>query len=422
VTGDTGRAEMKEIVVVGGGFAGLWSALGAARKRAELGLGAEALGIVLIDRNPYHAIRVRNYEEDLSEVTIPFADLLDPVRVERVTGTVTSIDFAGRFVSVATPAGEQQLGYDRLVLAAGSEVNRPTIPGLAEYGFDIDTYAGAMRLGAHLHAIAQRRAAGRATVLIVGAGLTGIELATDLSPRLDRLFGAGRHRVILADRSPRIGSDMGEDARPVIETALVALGVEARVGVQVARIVPEGAVLTSGEIIEATAVVWCAGMRASPLAALLPVERDKSGRVPVDDFMRVRGVDNLFAAGDCAWSLIDGKSPTVMSCQHARPMGRFAGHNAVADLCGVPMLPLRIDWYTTILDLGAWGAVYTAGRERRVVSRGVPAKETKREINCRRIYPPRSGDPGELLAAAAPAVQAPPLLYANREIDVAGAR
>ena len=72
------------------------------------------------------------------------------------------------------------------------------------------------------------------------------------------------------------------------------------------------------------------------------------------------------------------------------------------------MLPLQIDWYVTVLDLGPWGAVYTNGWDRHVVSQGMKAKRTKETINCVRIYPPASFDRDEILAAAAPEVQAPP--------------
>ena len=89
-------------------------------------------------------------------------------------------------------------------------------------------------------------------------------------------------------------------------------------------------------------------------------------------------------------------------------MGRFAGHNAVCDLLGLPLLPLRIDWYTTILDLGPWGALYTEGWDRRVVATGETAKRTKRLINGQRIVPPLTGDRAEILAAAAPLIQRPP--------------
>ena len=89
-------------------------------------------------------------------------------------------------------------------------------------------------------------------------------------------------------------------------------------------------------------------------------------------------------------------------------MGRFAGHNIVADLVGRPMLPLRIDQYVTVLDLGTWGALYTVGWDRQVLSSGHHAKAVKRTINQTRIYPPRTGRREDILAAAAPIVQAPP--------------
>ena len=111
-----------------------------------------------------------------------------------------------------------------------------------------------------------------------------------------------------------------------------------------------------GEVIEAATVVWCAGMRAHPLTATLPVERDRLGRLPSTDSLKIKGL--AASSRRATWPrAIDGTHGCVMSCQHGRPMGRFAGHNAVCDLLGEPMLPLSIAWYTTILDLGPWGAL-----------------------------------------------------------------
>jgi NADH dehydrogenase len=140
----------------------------------------------------------------------------------------------------------------------------------------------------------------------------------------------------------------------------------------------------------------------------LPGAHDRSGRVAVDRFLRVEGAPHVFAAGDVAAAPVDPTHVSVMSCQHARPMGRLAGHNVVCDLVGGAMIPLDIGYYVTILDLGAWGAVYTQGWDRRVAVTGMAAKETKQIINRERIYPPRSLDPAEILAAAAPLIQAPP--------------
>jgi NADH:ubiquinone reductase (H+-translocating) len=154
--------------------------------------------------------------------------------------------------------------------------------------------------------------------------------------------------------------------------------------------------------------VWCAGMRANPLTADLGVARVRLGRLPVDDYLRVDGVHDVFAAGDVAAARMDDTHMSVMSCQHGRPMGRFAGYNVVSDLLGEPMLELRIPWYVTVLDLGPAGAVYTEGWDRQVVSSGAEAKATKNIINTQRIYPPLNGNRGEILAAAAPTLQSRP--------------
>ncbi|MDN4986476.1 NAD(P)/FAD-dependent oxidoreductase [Bradyrhizobium arachidis] len=403
---------MARIVVLGAGFAGLWAAIGAARMREAIGEAGRDIEIHLIDRNPYHNIRVRNYEVDLSDVALPLAQLLDPVGVTHGIGEVEAIDPARRQIALVTSRGEETLSYDRLVLALGSEVMRPDIPGLAEHAFDVDTYAAARRLEEHLTSLGHSAPSpGRSTIVVVGAGFTGIEVAAEMPDRLMRAGITGSRRIILVDPNRAVGATIGDRARPVIETALSSLEVETRLGVRVVSVEASGVRLSSGEFIAAQTLIWCAGMRASRRAEDFPGARDRLGRLLVDPFMRVADLPGVFAAGDVASSVVDGLHPTVMSCQFARPMGRFAGHNVVADLVGRPMLPLRIDWYVTVLDLGDWGALYTEGWDREVRTTGQAAKATKQTINCKRIYPPLSGRKDDLFAAAAPTVQAPPPTY-----------
>lgn len=399
---------MTAVVVIGSGFAGLWAALGAARRLDELAAPAGTVDVTVLSAQPFHDIRVRNYEADLSACRIPLADLLDPVGVGHVVAEVTAIDTDAKTV---TTSGGATYGYDRLVLASGSHVLKPDVPGLREFGFDVDTHDGALALQRHLWKLADETPTpGSATVVVVGAGLTGIEAACELPTRLDALFSrAGvTPRVILIDRNPTVGSDMGPSARPVIERALSDNGVETRTAAGVSAVTPRGVALSSGEQLEAATVVWCAGMRASPLTEQLPAPRDRLGRVEVDDYLRVVGEPSVFAAGDVAVARMDDEHLSVMSCQHGRPMGRYTGYNVISDLIGEPMLSLRIPWYVTVLDLGPAGAVYTEGWDRVVVSTGTKAKATKQTINTRRIYPPLTGNRAELLAAAAPELQARP--------------
>ncbi|MBW8712392.1 MAG: FAD-dependent oxidoreductase, partial [Mycobacterium sp.] len=247
---------MSEVVVLGSGFAGLWAALGAARRLDELGAAHGDVNVTVLSSQPYHDIRVRNYEADLTPCRMPLKDVLDPAGVRHIAADVTAIDRTSR--TVTTSVGAR--AYDRLVIALGSQVVKPDIPGLHEFGFDVDTYDGAMTLHRHLAALAggpHTPAAG--TAVVVGAGLTGIETACELPARL-----MPPARVVLVDHNPHVGSDMGTSARPVIEAALKTNGVETRLGVRVTEVDDAGATLSTGEKLAAATVVWCAGMRANP--------------------------------------------------------------------------------------------------------------------------------------------------------------
>ena len=142
---------MTSVVVIGSGFAGLWAALGAARRLDELGVPAGTVDITVLSAKPFHDIRVRNYEADLSACRVPLADLLDPVGVAHVAAEVTAIDTDAR--TLTTSSGVTY-GYDRLVLASGSQVVKPAVPGLREFGFDVDTHDGAVALQDHLRRLA----------------------------------------------------------------------------------------------------------------------------------------------------------------------------------------------------------------------------------------------------------------------------
>ena len=179
---------------------------------------------------------------------------------------------------------------------------KPGLPGLAEFGYDVDTYDGAMRLQAHIRDLAERASdPAAATAVVVGAGLTGIETACELPKMLSDALDTGvTPRVILVDHNPHVGSDMGESARPVIEEALAENKVDTMTGVGVTAVDEQSVTLSTGEVVPAATVVWCAGMRANPLTAQFGVPCDRLGRLPVDDYLKVVGVDNVFAAGDVA--------------------------------------------------------------------------------------------------------------------------
>ncbi len=373
------------LVIIGAGFAGMYAALSAARLRDIHGASPEELEIALVAPEPTLVIRPRLYEPKPETLTAPLMDVLKAIDVVYVQGSAETVDTKARAVGFCTADGRRkQLPYDRLVVATGSRLFRPNIPGLAEHGFSVDQLDDAIALDRHLHGLADRPAMnGRDTVVVAGGGFTGIEAATEMPARLRAILGKdAKPRVIIVERNPAIAPDMGADSRPVVEDALKKLGVEARVGAGVASLDKSGVTLSDGERIEAETVIWAAGIRAAPLTAQIPGERDKSGRLLVDRDLRVPGVAGVFATGDAARAACDDAGNyALMSCQHATRMGAFAGNNAAAELLGVPTKPYHQKAYVTCLDLGEAGAVFTRGWERKVEIVGDKAKKTKHEIN-----------------------------------------
>ncbi|MGX9425217.1 MULTISPECIES: NAD(P)/FAD-dependent oxidoreductase [Bradyrhizobium] len=391
------------LVIIGAGFAGMYAALSAARLRDIRGASPEELEIALIAPDPRLVIRPRLYEPKPETLTAPLLEVLEAIDVVYVQGSAKTVDTKSRTVEIATAKGaKKNLSYDRLVVATGSRLFRPNIPGLAEHGFSVDQLEDAMALDRHLHSLADRPAKnGRDTVVVAGGGFTGIEAATEMPARLRGILGKdARPRVIIVDRNSAIAPDMGEGPRPLIEEALRKLGVEGRFGVGVAELDKSGVTLSNGERIECGTVIWAAGMRAAPLTTQISAERDNFGRLLVDRDLRVLSVPGVFATGDAARAACDDVGNyALMSCQHATRMGAFAGNNAAAELLGVPTMPYHQKVYVTCLDLGEAGALFTRGWDRKVEMVGDEAKKTKREINTVWIYPPRAERAAALASA-----------------------
>jgi NADH dehydrogenase len=383
---------MQRILIVGAGFAGMYAALCAARLRDEHGVSSDTLEIAVVAPEPRLVIRPRLYERAPETMVAPLGKLFEALDIRYEQGRVEIIDSAGKSTVIVGPDGARRsLSYDRLVLAAGSQGFKPDIPGLDKHSFTVDQIEEAIALDHHLAALAkQPTSAARDTVVVVGGGFTGIEIATEMPSRLRAILGPKANvRVVIVDRNEVIAPAIGPAPRPLIEKALREAGVETKLGVGVSSLNERSITLSDGQSIESATVVWAGGFRASPLTAQIPAERDRSGRLIVDRNLRVAAVPAVFAGGDTAYAASDDLGHhALMSCQHANRLGASAGFNAAADLLGVPLEPYQQKNYVTCLDLGPSDAVFTRGWDAVVEMTGDKAKATKREINTQWIYPP----------------------------------
>jgi NADH:ubiquinone reductase (H+-translocating) len=381
----------QKIVVAGSGFAGLWSALSAARA-VELAGKHNEIEIVVISPSPTLVVRPRLYEAVTENIDPDLGPLFSVMGVQHIAGRVKTIRAERHELELVSATGEcSTLRYDKFVLAAGSTLFQPSIPGLAEFSFNVDQLADAKVLEAHLAALASRpETPARNTVAVAGGGFTGIEAAAEMPGRLRKALGSEAEiRVLVIEQAAGIGPDLGPVPRPVIEAALVECGVEIITGVAVAVIDANGIRTSSGQRIESNTVVWTAGARANPLAAQVSGDRDQFGRIHADPYLRARQAADIFVAGDVAHAATDDKgNVAAMSCQHALSLGRVAGHNAAAELVGLPLHAYNQPKYVTCLDLGSWGALYTEGWDRQICLTRQEGKNLKREINTKWIYPP----------------------------------
>lgn len=380
----------QQILVIGAGFGGMWTALSATRLLDIHG--HDSVEVTVLAPQAELRVRPRFYEPNAHQLAVPIGELFDAVGVKFIKGAAETIDVEQKRVGYVDASGANHvLSYDKLVLAAGSHLASSHTPGVSEYAFDVDQIEQAMRLEAHLKSLASLPASSaRNTVVVAGGGFTGIETATEMPARLRAILGeTAAINVVIVDRGEKVGASMGAEISHSIAEASTELGVKWQLKSSVVSVDKNGVTLADEQRIEAHTVIWTTGVRASSLTEQIPGERDNLGRLHVDASLKVIGQDHIFATGDVAYAATDAiGNHALMTCQHAIVLGRHAGNNVAAQLLGVAPTPYSQPKYVTCLDLGAWGAVYTEGWDRQVKRVKQEGKSLKTQINTVWIYPP----------------------------------
>src|SRR5277367_3005861 len=333
------------VVIVGAGFAGFH----AARELSRL-IGATT-EIVVINSTDYFLYlplmpQVTGQLVESDHICVSLASRLRKMRF--VLGTVTHVDAKQKTVSWAGPEGSSgQVGYDRLILTAGSVNKLLPIPGIADYAHGFRTIAEAMYLHdqiirqLELASVAtdpeERRA--RCTFVVVGAGYTGTEVTAQgqlLTTRLARTMPglAGQQiRWMLLDTAPRLLPELDGRLSKTADRVLRRRGVEVLTGQSVAEASDGYVQLSTGEKVPTRSLIWCVGVRADPLMEGLDLPTDR-GRLTVDAYMAVPGADSIWACGDCA-AVPDSTRPGQvcgMTAQHAQRQGSLVASNVAASL------------------------------------------------------------------------------------------
>jgi demethylphylloquinone reductase len=355
------------ILIIGGGFGGLFTALDLA------GAGE----VTLITPEDHFLFTPMLYEYLSGEVEAwhiapQYKELLDE-SIKRVRGEVEDIDFGAREVTIQ--GSERKIAYDVLVLATGGITNYWNIEGAEEFALPFRklSHADALRkrmvdvLDGVPPDLAPQDARRALTFAIVGAGASGVELSTKMADLLHDAFKRralkGEARVMVIEMGSTVVPGMGDEIRAIVEEALKEARVEIHTETRVLRVKRDGFTIEhNGEEtdVEAAGVIWTAGVRVNPLVEKLEVEKDRRGLVLVEPTLQVRGHKNVFALGDIAF--FEDATPTLSgTAQLANQQASLLASNIKALLDGRRLHARHFVELGEAVSLGTENAAVLAG-------------------------------------------------------------
>jgi len=362
------------IVIVGGGYVGMYTALGLQRK---LSRGRAEVTIIDPQAN-------MTYQPFLPEaaagsveprhVVVPLRRVLKDCRV--ITAAVSGISHQHKLVSIAPAEGAgYDLPYDLLVVCPGSVSRLLPIPGLAEQGIGFKTIGEAIYLRNHVLARMdfassindpdRRRKA--LSFVFVGGGYAGVEALAELQDmaryacRYYDTITPADQRWVLVEAADRIMPEVSVALGKYTVDRLLERDIDVRLSTRVESVVAGHVVLSDGEEFDTETVVWTAGVKANPMLADTDFTLDDKGRMPCNANLTVRGVTGVFAAGDCAavpdLSKDDPGALTGPSAQHAVRQAKTLARNIVATVKGGELKDYEHKYVGSVASLGLYRGV-----------------------------------------------------------------
>lgn len=336
MTGHTERTDHSEtnteVVVIGGGYAGVMAANRLTRR--------DDVAVTLINPRAAFVQRLRLHQlaAGSGEATAPYEKILAE-RVRLRVGTVTRIDADARSLTLANG---DTAGYDHLIYAVGSGSAAPDVPGAAEFAHPIATFEEAERLRQVLEDTPKAHA-----VTVVGAGATGIEAAGELAE-------VGR-TVTLVCGGP-LGPYLHPKGRSSVAKRLARLGVTVveGPGTTVTEVTAEAVRLADGRELPGQVTIWAAGFGVPRLAADSGLTTDAEGRLLTDETLTSLDDVRIVAAGDSA---APPGPPLRMSCQSARPLGIHAADTVLARIAGEQPTAINVGYFGQCIGVGRRAAI-----------------------------------------------------------------
>ncbi len=360
------NSRKKRILILGGGFAGLYAAMELEKTLAR----DPDVEVTLVNRENFFLFTPMLHEVAASDLDL--TTIVNPVRkmLKRVNffaAEVESIDLPRKQVVVSHGFDHHHhsLEYDHVVVGLGSITNFYNLPGLEQRALTMKSLGDAMALRNHLIAHLEEADSECCVVkqplltfVVAGGGFAGVETVAGLNDFVRDALPSYPHltermlRVVLVHPGAVILPELGEKLGAYAQKKLGERGVEVRVNTSVKGVTERGVELSDGTMIHSNTLVWTAGISPNPLPQELPCKKER-GRVVVNQLMEVVGWPGVWALGDCA-AVPDSSTgkPYPPTAQHALRQGKVLAQNITADIRGEPKKPFV---FSTIGQLAAIG-------------------------------------------------------------------
>lgn len=386
--------EKPTILVLGAGYGGLATVVNLQKK-----LGTNEAKIILINKNEYHYESTWLHETSAGTLTpeqsrYDIKSVIKEPQVQFVQAEVEAIDTAGKVVT--TNIGTHT--YDYLVIGLGFEGETFGIPGLDTYALSIANIKAARQIREHMEyqfatwSLEEEKDDSRLTIVVGGAGFTGIEFLGELSNRVPELCAEfdvpqEKVRVICVEAAPMVLPGFDEDLVKYAVHRLEEKGIEFSIGTPVVEATEEGVKIKTGEeefeFIKAGTVVWAAGVRGNKLIEESGIENMRA-RVKVEKDMRAPGFDDVFIVGDCALMINEEVNrPFPPTAQIAMQQGETIAENLAFLLKGQPTKAFVPDLKGAICSLGDDDAIGVAFGKKLT---GTKASFMKKMVDNRALY------------------------------------
>jgi len=378
-----------KILILGGGYGGIMSAV-----RLQKELGSDEAEVTLVNKHNYHYQTTWLHENAAGtlhhdKTRIMIDNIIDMNKVNFVQDTVVELKKDEKRVILEN----QELTYDYLIIALGSDPETFGIQGLKENAFSIRSINSVRKIREHIdYAFARYNNEGQKdeliTIVVGGAGFTGIEFVGELAdrvPELCREYDIPREkvRIVNIEAAPTVLPGFDEELVEYAINNLERRGIEFLVNTPIKECNTDGVVLANGEEIKASTIVWTGGVRGNHLVEEAGFETMR-GRVKVDKDLRMPGFDYIFVAGDCAL-IIDEEAnrPYPPTAQIAIQQSYTIGRNIKALMHGGKMEEFKPDIKGTVASLGKGEAIGKVGNKKLF---GATASAMKKVIDNRYLF------------------------------------